>query len=60
MLYCDYLTPYALRLKPLTLSHYVVGVIDHPYQYILDQVIYLLDDRVTAVRPNDGRSPNGA
>ncbi len=39
----------------LSVSHYVVEVIDHRYQHALDLVIHLLEDLMTAVRPDDGR-----
>ena len=38
----------------LSLSHYVVELIDHRYQHALDMVINLLDDLMTVVRPNKG------
>ncbi len=46
-----------LRCHSWSLGHYVVEVIDHRYQHALDLVIHLLDDLVTALRPNDGRKP---
>ena len=48
---------FAGQCASLSLSHYVVDEFDHRYQYTLDQVIHLLDGRMTAVRPNDGRKP---
>jgi hypothetical protein len=45
------------HLASLSVSHYVVEVIDHRYQHALDMMINLLDDLMTAVRPSDGCKP---